>query len=82
MQQIFDALAAADYVLKINVMRVADVEDLLDKLMTVNKRRSQEERQILLDLPLNETEYVLRTVVSTEFLLLHFTEHKHAKEIY
>ena len=68
MQQLFDALAAADYVLKINVIRVGDVDDALDKLKSVDRRRIDEDKRILLDMPIRDAEEFLSRQVCYQLL--------------
>ena len=72
MQQLFDALAAADYVLKINVIRVSDVDDAIDKLKSVDRRRVDEDKRILLDMPIPDAEKFLTKQVSVTLSWCHW----------
>ena len=64
MQQLFDALAEEEHVLKVNVIRVSGVDDAVAKLSSIDRRRDDEDKRILLDMPARETEKLLSRQVN------------------
>ena len=80
MQQLFDALAEAGYIVEVDMKLVTDADDALDTLDMFD-RLLQGNKRVVLDLPTAVCDDLLRRLVSGLFYILATTSlklHAHA----